>query len=184
MDAAVAHLVALGHRRIGYLSPSRYSLTVRDRSDAFRRARAAHGLPDEDDLLQASGGGIDPGHGETAMALLLERSPDLTAVVCYNDTFAMGAVRHLTAVGRPVPAAVSVIGFDDTSLGYGFTPALTSVSAPRVEMGRESVRFLLALEMREDNKSTDEVRAEDAGPETRLFPVTLVVRDSTAPPPR
>ncbi|MCC5581495.1 LacI family DNA-binding transcriptional regulator [Microtetraspora sp. AC03309] len=104
--------------------------------------------------------------GETAMAQLLERSPDLDAVFVASDLMAAGALATLRAAGREVPDDVAVGGFDDSSVAVSTHPPLTTVRQPLAQVAEETVRLLLDL--------------IDGAPhvDSVILPTTLVVRAS------
>jgi LacI family repressor for deo operon, udp, cdd, tsx, nupC, and nupG len=114
--------------------------------------------------------------GEAAMRSLLERAPDLTAVLCHNDLTAIGAMRALRAVGRSVPYDVSVVGFDDIGFARYVEPALTTVAQPTAEMGRWAVEAVLDLLLGKGDELTPVAVVR--------FPVELRERASTAPAAR
>jgi len=167
-ERAVAHLLALGHRRIAHLADDR-SPPVRERRAGYERALAAAGLAVDPDLVEASGN-LRP-HGDAAMDRLLARGVDFTAVFAANDLVALGAVECLGRHGRRVPADVSVVGFDDIYLAPYAVPPLTTVRLPSYEMGRTAAALAVA--------AVEGTADAAAG---REFPVELVVRGSTAPP--
>jgi DNA-binding LacI/PurR family transcriptional regulator len=120
--------------------------------------------------------------GERAVHELLERMPDVTGIVCYNDLTAIGAVRKLRQLGRKVPADISIVGYDDIALSALVDPPLTTIAQPTAEMGRWAVRRLgelLALAEAGDARGGDK---ESVGPPPVILPVELRERESTAAP--
>jgi LacI family transcriptional regulator, galactose operon repressor len=73
--------------------------------------------------------------GARGAAELLERAPDITAIVALNDPMAVGALAVLRERGIAVPDTISVAGFDDIPITRDVTPALSTVRVPMVEMG-------------------------------------------------
>jgi LacI family transcriptional regulator len=167
--AAVEHLLALGHRRIGHVTAAPRNVDAPDRLAGARNAIDADGVAAE--LEVASG---DPGvvGGERAMHDLLDRVPDLTAVFAYNDLMAIGAMRAIRASGRRVPEDVSVVGFDDVDLAAYVDPALTTIAQSTAEMGRWAFDRLAGLLAEPDRSDR---------PEVVRLPVRLEIRRSTAP---
>ena len=106
------------------------------------------------------------------MERLLAAPDRPTAVVATNDVFAVGAMLACRQAGVRVPQDVSITGVDNTDLGATQTPGLTSVRTPIIEIGRAAADQLVA-------------RLEGE-PYTAFqsFPVEIVHRGSTAPPPR
>ncbi|MFO7960293.1 MAG: LacI family DNA-binding transcriptional regulator [Nitriliruptoraceae bacterium] len=165
---AVAHLVSLGHTRIGLaLGPGRYVTAARLQLgylDGLERA----GVPVDATLITDTIYGIEGGHAAGAVLLPL----GVTAVVCASDRMALGVVRAVTERGLKVPGDVSVIGFDDAGPNAFFDPPLTSVQQPFEAMSSAVVQLLTA-------QISD---AEAAAPELTFRP-ELVVRASTGAAP-
>jgi LacI family transcriptional regulator len=74
---------------------------------------------------------------------LMAAYPKLTAIFCYNDLVAVGALQACADLGRMVPDDMCVIGFDDIPLAALVTPPLTTCRTPRYEMGASAMRLLL-----------------------------------------
>jgi DNA-binding LacI/PurR family transcriptional regulator len=174
---AAEHVLALGHRRIGYLADPAASLANSERLTGARNALAGHmnratATTDPAVLRIAEGDGHVAG-GEAAMRTLMRGFPDTSAVLCHNDLTAIGALRALRAAGSRVPGDVSVVGFDDIDLSGYVDPALTTVVQQKAEMGRWAVEALA-------RRMAGAQAAWDA--EVVRMPVSLRVRASTAPP--
>jgi DNA-binding LacI/PurR family transcriptional regulator len=134
VHAAVAHLVAAGHRRIGMLDHGeRAEPSVR--YGWFATAAAAHGI-DADAVVGASQS-VDG--GGDALGSLLGAHPDVTAVLTYNDIIAIGALREARRTGRNVPRDLAVIGFDGLQLGTLVEPPLSSVALDTRRLGALAV---------------------------------------------
>jgi DNA-binding LacI/PurR family transcriptional regulator len=94
-----------------------------------------------------------------------------TAVFCYNDMTAMGALRCLHARGYKLPEAMSVIGFDDLPISSFLQPPLTTIRQPRTEMGTKAATMLLDIIKGESHADITQAQIR--------VPGTLVVREST-----
>ena len=170
---AVEHLVALGHRQIGYISgPAAYTAAV-PRLEGFQKACLDAGLPAEASPVVPGQARVDS--GEQGVARLLEIQPAVTAICCYNDLTAIGALQALRAVGRSVPDDVSVVGFDDIAAAAWVDPSLTTVVQQKGAMGRLAVERLAEA-------ISSAVPAGLAAPEVVRLPVTLLQRRSSGPP--
>lgn len=132
---AVAHLVALGHSRIGFFSGRPELEHQRLREAAWREALAAAGLG-------AGPVGRVVLDQQAAAVSLLREEP--TAVVCASDALALALCAAARGLGLSVPDDVSVVGFDDSFLAAFATPALTSVRVDYVDFGAAAARALLA----------------------------------------
>lgn len=170
MRAAVEHLLQLGHRDLLYVRNSQKTteqglLSHELRDQGFASAVRACKVPDlNTTIIDIAGPGADA--GEQAIAAVFQEKR-FTAVIAVTDTVAMGIYRGLQARGVRVPEDVSVVGFDNTYFTRFLNPPLTTVDVSRVELSRIAVAALLGREPH------------------RLFslPTTLVLRESTAPPP-
>ena len=168
MRQAVAHLMALGHRRIAYVGGPRTSWSHRDRQAGLRTVTAAAGaeLIEVGSVLPRFTGGVAAGD--------LVLAAGATAVIAYNDVVALGLISRFTARSVSVPDRISVIGFDDISMSAMAHPSLTTVALPMEVSGRAGVDLLLHL-MQHPDDFTDTSRALDTH---------LMVRASTGPAPR
>jgi DNA-binding LacI/PurR family transcriptional regulator len=175
---AIGHLVALGHRRIGFVSPV-WRPPVNQTASANHRVRGyimglnRHGLVFEP-ALTAFAPETFAGGAEAARRLMALTEPP-TALLTHNDTVAVGVMHGLRTVGRRVPKDVSVVGFDNTEICDYLPTPLTSVSLPKQELGQHAVRLVLAAIERVENPQ--------APPEGFFLPTELVVRASTGPAP-
>jgi DNA-binding LacI/PurR family transcriptional regulator len=170
---AVEHLLALGHRRIAYVRGAETFTADRPRLEGFREAVRRAGLA-ASDTPELDGDGRFEG-GERAVRTLFNDHAPVTAIACYNDITAIGALRALRNIGVRVPEDVSVIGTDDIAAASWVVPALTTVAQQRGEMGRLATeRLINMIEGTEDPAAARTVR----------LPMTLTVRESTGPAPK
>jgi LacI family transcriptional regulator len=140
IEEVVDHLAAIGRTRIGHISGPANWHEAQDRREGWRRALVKHQLVAEPGLCEE--GDWSPQSGAAAMSALLDRNPDLDAVVAGNDRMALGAMHTLRNLGLRIPEDVAVTGFDDIEEAAWFAPTLTSVGQPLEEMGRQAVRAL------------------------------------------
>jgi len=163
---AMAHLLELGHRRIGF---------VCGRSDVNDRARERRRA--YEDSMREAGIAVDPDlvyerdfefiEGRTAMHRMLEAPEPPTAVFCANDIQAIGALQECVDAGLRVPEDMSIIGFDDLPLAEYTRPRLTTIHVPAKRMGHLAAERLFDWILKGEQPGIDEL------------PVGLVVRDST-----
>ncbi|HEV8673337.1 MAG TPA: LacI family DNA-binding transcriptional regulator [Methylomirabilota bacterium] len=168
---AVAHLVGLGHRRIGAISGLPQISTTHERIAGYRQALEAAGVPADPALLRDGHSRLDG--GERAAGALLELPVPPTAIFATNNLMAIGLMRAVAARGLRCPEDLSVACFDDFEWASVFRPRLTTVAQPTYEMGARAVELLFGR-----------LEGSLSGPprEVVLAP-TLVVRDSCGPPP-
>jgi LacI family transcriptional regulator, repressor for deo operon, udp, cdd, tsx, nupC, and nupG len=168
MRVALAHLMALGHRTIGFATgPLRYRPSAL-KHDVFLRTMKDVAQGDAAKLVEVSFFTVEG--GRAAAQRLLDAS--VTAIVCANDLMALGAIRAVQSRELNVPEDVSVVGYDDTALITFTDPPLTTVRQPTQAMGEAAVRALL-----------DEMRGVPIPHGDLLFEPELVVRGSTGPAP-
>ena len=108
------------------------------------------------------------------MRALLAAGPPPDAVVCFNDTLALGAMRALHDVGLRIPADVAVAGFDDIEDGRFSMPTLTTVAPDKAYLARVAVDLLAA------RLATGGGQADGAPPREQTVPHRLIPRESTA----
>jgi LacI family transcriptional regulator, repressor for deo operon, udp, cdd, tsx, nupC, and nupG len=169
---AVDHLIFLGHRRIAMIAavdPAQPGWpAVSGRSNAYTAALRDAGIAVNDDLIvTVDWGGSE---GADAMAKLLGLREPPTAVFAHSDEVALGAIRTIRRAGLRVPEDISVIGIDGHPLAE--LTDLSTVCQPVYEQGVLAAQMVLGL-----------LRGEDVEQAITL-PTQLVIRRSTAPPPR
>jgi LacI family transcriptional regulator len=168
--SATRHLIELGHRRIATVGGPERILCSRARLDGYRAALDAAGVPIDQGLIRYGDFHVREGldHGRDLLAL-----PDRpTAIFAANDLQALGVYEAAREAGLRIPDDLSVVGFDDLPLAPWVGPPLTTVRQPLEEMAVAATELVLALAHGERPVQT---RMELA--------TTLVVRQSTAPPP-
>ncbi len=165
---AVHHLISLGHRRIAYIGDRFGCQSDTDRFGGYRSALDQAYLPFQPVYVTHGNGRSDA--AMSAMEGLLALPSPPTAVFCYNDMTALGAMTAIAARRLKVPDDVSVVGFDDVFVAQYSSPPLTTVRQPMREMGRLALETLIKL-------------VAGAGPQPNIkMPGELIVRQSTAPP--
>lgn len=164
---ATRHLIQQGHTRIGYLCSNHAISDAEDRLQGYYNALKESGLPANDRLVTF--GEPDESGGEQAMTELLGRGKNFTAIACYNDSMAAGAMGVLNDNGIDVPREISLIGFDDVLISRYVRPRLTTVRYPIVTMATQAAELALALS---EARPLPEI--------THLFNPTLVRRQSVS----
>ena len=164
---AVDHLLAHGHRRIGFLNGPLSIRQCIDRRDGVIAGLLAAGLDPEEHLVEVGMDSLNANSGAKAMDDLLSAAgPRPTATFCVNDLTALGAMRRLRQLSVSVPDEMAVVGYDDVQFAAELTTPLTSVRQPMHEIGWTAADLLL-------NKG-------DGAPHV-VFQPTLVVRESSSP---
>jgi len=135
---ATRHLIQQGHTKIGYLCSNHAISDAEDRLQGYYDALRENGLPCNDRLV--TWGEPDESGGEQAMTELLGRGRHFTAVACYNDSMAAGAMGVLNDNGIEVPGEISLIGFDDVLISRYVRPRLTTVRYPIITMATQAAQ--------------------------------------------
>jgi len=170
--AAAEHLLGLGHRRFGIVAGQRSHLYSRARVDGFRSALHAAGC----DPGTVVHGDWDRDAAARAASTLLERTDQPTAIFACSDVMAVGVYDAAAKIGLRVPRDLSVVGFDDVPEAQWAVPALTTIRQPIAEMGAVAVRLLMQVPELGPISDARDINRVD-------LPTSLVVRNSTGPPP-
>ena len=171
---ATRHLLALGHRRIAIITGDLNLPNAQDRLEGFRNAlQEAHlALPQE--YLRRGDFQLESGYQQGKLLMQVAEPP--TAVFSCNNKMTLGLMRALWELRIPCPERVSVLGFDDFDWAANFSPRLTTVAQPTLEMGKQAVQVLLA-KIESFNKG---VELDDE--KVVSLRATLQIRESTATP--
>ncbi|MCX7889693.1 MAG: LacI family transcriptional regulator [Rhodobacteraceae bacterium] len=173
----VSLLIAAGHRRIGHIAGPDQQSGSAARLQGYEAALREHGLaPDDACVVRSAAFRFQS--GLAAAEELLSRRPAVTAVFAANDTLAAAVVAAAQRRGMQVPAALSVVGYDDSPVAEQVWPGLTTVHQDAEAMTERAMEILVAG-----------IRAWRKDPSVRLssdtvLPYRIVTRASVAPPPR
>jgi LacI family transcriptional regulator len=165
------HLIQLGHERIASITYTGDVVGYSMRFEGYKAALTEAGLPlDERLIVEAE---PEVAAGEAAGLELLRRANRPTAIFAHNDRVALGVLSAARKAGLRTPHDVSVVGFDNLIESAFFSPPLTTINSPKQQMGETAVRLLFEF---------IETQQEVHIPQTLTLDVTLIVRESTAPP--
>jgi LacI family transcriptional regulator len=165
MRQAIAHLVALGHRRCAYLSGPRNAWSNQERQRGLRAALASHAM----EIVEL--GPFEPKFDGGIQAADAACATGATALLAFNDLMALGVLSRLHALKLRVPQDISVLGFDNVLYASMCAPPLTTVSMPMENAGRAAVDLLLSQLPGEP--------AERLAPRYRELSTDLIVRSTT-----
>ena len=168
MQLALAHLYALGHRRIAHIAGAENTVAGSERLQAFRRESAALGLDAAEELVRRGDFSSASGYREACALLALPERP--TAIVAASDLMALAALQAIRDAGLEPGSDVAVVGFDDLEAAALAHPPLTTIRQDRQELG--TLAAVRAIELIED---------PDVAPTSTILPVELVVRGSSNP---
>ncbi len=139
---ATEYLLSLGHRRVGFISGLLDSDVCKDRLQGYKNALARAGLKQDKELVFKGDYSYESGEKGGLYFASLPQPP--TAIICANDSMAIGAMKVIQEKGFHIPRDISFIGFDDILVASMVFPPLTTNSAPIREMARQAVELLLA----------------------------------------
>jgi len=142
----VSHLIALGHRRIGFIGIDPKDARNLRRYLGYADALTKHGLPVNQDFVVGPESGPayatqEDGYAGLVKLWQLKKPP--TAIFARNDYTAIGALHGAHALGLAVPGDVAIAGFDNIPLAAFMAPPLTTVEQPIAEQGKRAAEFLL-----------------------------------------
>lgn len=163
------HLYELGHRRIAFMTGLDDSDVGKNRCAGYQNGLNKHGLEHDETLVFRGNYSFNAGIEGAEYFLNLQHPP--TAIMCANDSMALGAMRKLKQNGVEVPRDISIIGFDNIDVASQISPALTTVEAPIMEIARRSFDMLEKM-----------IQDEEVDNKHIALPAKLVIRQTCARP--
>jgi LacI family transcriptional regulator len=168
---AIDHLVSLGHTDIAFISGPLSSTPGRARHSGYLSSMAEHGLRHRPEYVVLSDFREDGGYDSMRELWALSRRP--TAVVIANNLMTIGALKALNELSIQIPAAISIIGFDDLSFANLLNPPLTVISRDAKDQGAQAAGLLF-----------ERIAGTRTAPgQATTLPVNLIIRRSTSTPP-
>ena len=161
------YLLSRGHERILYLSGPPCVSNTADRDRGMAEAYAERGLAVDERLILHLPGHMEDGY--QAVNSAINKGLGFTAVACFNDIVAMGALKGLAENDLSVPDDAEVIGYDNLMFSQFMAPALSTVDVPKHKLGYTAMDIL--------RRHIDD---PSLAYETENLPVRLIFRDSTA----
>jgi LacI family transcriptional regulator len=140
-------LLAAGHTRIGHLAGETWLDAGRDRLIGYRTALEERGVAFDPQFVENLGSGVSAAQEGTHNLLDLPDPP--TAIFCFNDRMALGALEAARSRGLRIPEDMSIVGFDDDPFAVSLFPGgLTTAVLPHEEMARWAVDHLIDIRHR------------------------------------
>jgi LacI family transcriptional regulator len=171
-ELAVTHLIAQGHKRIGFVGGPLSIKQVSERLAGARAAAQAAGLPGSAiTVMETSGLNVAAGRraAEDILATPARKRP--SAAFCANDLLALGVLQEMTRSHLDIPGDLAIVGYDDIDFASAAAVPLTSVRQPRAQLGQAAMELLL-----------DEAALMDGHRHRQVvFEPELIVRESTIP---
>jgi DNA-binding LacI/PurR family transcriptional regulator len=172
MHEAMKYLLEGGHSRIVHFAGAKHASHTYERIEGFKLAYMESSFAFRSEMIVQAGAHLEDGH-RTCLEYFRHRKPDQypTAIVCFNDLVALGAMSALKEMNIAVPGTVSVIGNDDIPFARHAPVKLTTIRAPLHEMGKKAAEILIR-------------NIESPAPlpvENVVLDAELIVRESTRP---
>jgi len=169
--SAVKELAKKKRQHIGYIGGSADHPSIAERFRAYKEALSDFGLNKAEssgDLVYESNSEITREIGIEGIKALLAKKHPLDAVICANDTLAIGVIEELKHQKIEVPGDIAVIGFDDIYAARLHSPPLSTVHVPKMDLGKEAFKLLVEV-----------INNPSQVPQTRIIAVECVCRDTS-----
>ncbi len=140
---AVEYLCELNHKRIAFITGLLDSNIYNERILGYEHSLVANGIEPDESLTYRGDYSYQSGEDAAMYFLSLKNPP--TAIMCANDTMAIGAIKVVREKGLDVPQDVSIIGFDDIEVSSKMFPGLTTLAAPIEKIAKEAVTLLVSV---------------------------------------
>ncbi len=162
------HIISLKHKNIGIIHGPKESTITMDRIKGFEIALKNADIDIDRSLVVEGDYSIKSG-SQAAYNLLKNPSPP-SAMLCFNDEMAIGAIHQVKSMGFSVPHDISVSGFDDINFAEFCDPPLTTISQPAEDFGSKAMLMLY-----------DVINEIEVKNKNMFLPFKLKIRNSTAP---
>lgn len=160
------YLRSLGHSKIGFITGLLDSAVGKDRINGYLACLKRYGFNIDDQQLIYQGD-YSYASGASGTKSLMTRSPAPTAILCANDTMAIGAIKTIFEMGLSVPDDVSIVGFDDIAVASQIFPPLTTVAAPVTDIAKNAIEILVSM-----------INGEPLSAAQIALPTRLIIRES------
>ncbi|UQZ81426.1 Catabolite control protein A [Paenibacillus konkukensis] len=164
----VRHLVEQGHKEIVFLSGYADAIDSFERLEGYMKALREHHLPFLPELIE--NGDFNERGGYEAMKRLLDKKVSFSAVYAANDEMALGVYKACREFNIAIPGQIAVVGVDNDRISRYITPKLSTVSQPKIRMGRAIVDKILHQLEHDSLKEEDRVLVLES---------ELIVRESS-----
>jgi DNA-binding LacI/PurR family transcriptional regulator len=165
LQVATEHLIQLGHKHIAFIGGQERSKTRSHRLGGYMSKLIEHGIPFNEKYISTCGASRSEGALETRK--MLEKHPQITAIIGYQDIVAFGVMRAIKDRGLTVGKDIAVVGFDDVPEASDTFPSLTTISVCAKEIGKAAGEILLAR-----------MNGNEEPIKSLIFPPKLMIRQS------
>lgn len=164
---AAQYLINQGHKQIGIIAGPEKMLTTDRRVKAVKSVfKEYHINANEKYIIYGEYASLESGADSLRKLMKGKRPP--TAILAFNDILAIGALKAAIQLGLNIPRDLAVIGFDDIPMAAYYSPALSTIHSPSLELGKHAARLLL-----------EKLHESDAPTKKVLLPVELILRETT-----
>lgn len=163
---AVQHFIDNGHKKIAAITGPMSTISSQQRLEGYKEALRCANLKPEDKFIKYGDYGAES--GLVHMKCLLSNPDKPTAVFCFSDEIAIGAMHAIKELKMKVPKDISLMGFDDIKYAKFMSPSLSTVKQPLERIGIECVQMLVDL-----------INNKQIIDRTLRLPFELIIRDST-----
>lgn len=160
------YLLDLGHRHIAFINGRKHVSWCQARFDGIIEALRKRNLDPTNHLFEYTVDDLTTTYGREGARKIINAHPEVTAIICANDSVALGALLELKEAKLNIPQDISVVGYDDVEFAAALSPSLTTVRQQSYEIGVKAAQMLF---------DTEELMDLEDLP----FPPQLVIRDST-----
>ena len=164
---AAAHLIGLGHRRIGVVTGKFNLASTHERLEGHKGALEQHGIPFNEELVREGLFELGIESGQRCGEALLALSDRPTAIFAFSDELAIGVMQAARARGLRIPEDLAIVGYDNMEYSAHLSPRLTTIAQSPHTIGSAACRMLV-----------DILNGRQAEENKILIPVKLVIRDS------
>ena len=166
---ATNHLIELGHKNIAFIGGDIEHPSLSDRLIGYKQALVNAKITIKNNYIAIDAKYPDRVNGYNSAKKIFSKNKNISAVFACNDAMAIGTLRYLKDNGYKIPEDVSVIGFDDVEADLMFSPPLSTIRVPKIEMGVEALKLMV-----------NTLKNKKSLSKKVLVPVELIVRESTA----
>jgi len=167
MAMAAQYLINQGHKQIGIIAGPEKMLTTDRRINAVRKVFKDYQINLNDRHI-VYGEYASLASGAESLQRLMKSKRPPTAILAFNDILAIGALKAAIQLGLRIPEDLAVIGFDDIPMAAYYSPALSTIHSPSLELGKHAARLLL-----------EKLHDSSAPIKKVLLPVELILRETT-----
>lgn len=160
------HLISSGHNKLGMISSKGSLVSIGQRESGYKKALEDSGIKFDEELIKYGDYSFKSGIRAANQFMSMKDRP--TAIFAISDIMAIGALKAARDNNLKIPEEIAIAGFDNINFASMYSPALTTISQPKYDIGCISMELLLK-----------QMRGEIKKPEEILLEYELIIREST-----